>query len=75
MPEISGISLCVRLRRLPHLANVPVVVLTAANDFKQLEMARKVGADEILLKPVGKRVLIEKMRAAMEKRETESSTS
>jgi CheY-like chemotaxis protein len=75
MPEISGISLCVRLRRIPHLEHVPVVVLTAANDFTQLQLARKVGADEILLKPVGKRVLVEKMLGAIAKHQQETPPS
>ncbi len=69
MPDISGIALCVRLRHIPHLSNVPVVMLTAANDIGLQRRAIAAGADDFLLKPIGKKALIAKLMQAVEKRQ------
>lgn len=61
MPDVSGIALCVRLRRNPRQRDVPVVILTAANDPMVHKRAKTAGADAILLKPIGKKPLIQQL--------------
>jgi CheY-like chemotaxis protein len=67
MPDISGIALAVRLQRFPHLSNMAVVMLTAVNDRQLHRRAEMVGTDELLLKPIGKKALIERLQAAVDK--------
>ncbi len=69
MPEVSGITVAVQMQNDPHLKGVPIVMLTAANEYATLRKAVKVGADDVLLKPIGKKPLVEKLLAAIEKRQ------
>lgn len=74
MPDISGITVAVQMQNDPHLKGVPIVMLTAANEYLTLRKAEKVGVDEVLLKPVGKKTLVEKLLAAIKKRQAAPST-
>ncbi|MBS2938360.1 response regulator [Nocardioides sp. J2M5] len=51
MPHLSGGELCARLRMLPHLAEVPVVVATAFSDGDTREQALAAGVTAFLPKP------------------------
>lgn len=51
MPGMNGGELCARLRELPHLASLPVVVVTAHSDLETRERARAAGATGYLTKP------------------------
>lgn len=52
MPHLSGIDVCHRLKRIPRLQHVPVVILTALSDERTQEMARFAHADAIVTKPL-----------------------
>ncbi|MEJ2356547.1 MAG: response regulator [Deinococcales bacterium] len=52
MPGMSGIDICHRLKRIPRLQHVPVVILTALTDERTREMARVARADVIVNKPL-----------------------
>jgi len=52
MPGISGIDICHRMKRIPRLQHVPVVILTGLTDPKTKEMARVARADLIVTKPL-----------------------
>ncbi len=69
MPDISGIALVVQMRSDPALKDVPVVMLTAANDYALRRRAEAVGADDILLKPIGKKHLINKLLEVLARQE------
>lgn len=51
MPQMNGGELCASLRRLPHLADLPVTVVTAHTDADTREQARAAGATGYLTKP------------------------
>ena len=51
LPFIDGYALCELLRRDPETHNVGIVVLTADAFPAQVERARAVGADSVLVKP------------------------
>lgn len=51
MPHLSGGELCARLRLVPHLAEVPVVVATAFSDGDAREQAVAAGVTAFVPKP------------------------
>jgi CheY-like chemotaxis protein len=50
LPGISGVELCQRLRKLPHLAETPVAIFTPEQDPEHLQELRAAGADFFLSK-------------------------
>ena len=50
MPEMDGIAACHRLKRDPHLKDIPIVILTATLDPKLNEKAFRAGAEVTMLK-------------------------
>jgi two-component system, LuxR family, response regulator FixJ len=70
MPEISGIDL---LRRLKELnIGVPVIVVTGHGDVPLAVEAMKIGAAEFLEKPFDDEVLLNAVRSALNKQNTDS---
>lgn len=51
MPRMDGGELCARLRQLPPLAAVPILILTAHADPATRERAFEVGASGFMSKP------------------------
>jgi CheY-like chemotaxis protein len=51
MPHMDGGELCARLRQLPALATVPILILTAHADSATRERASEVGATGFMSKP------------------------
>jgi len=51
MPGMDGFEVCRRLRNDPHLAEVPILILTALDDRKSLLQGLEAGADDYLTKP------------------------
>jgi CheY-like chemotaxis protein len=52
MPKLSGLEVIARAREIPHLRQIPLMVLTFTKDSPDLDMALKAGANGWLLKPV-----------------------
>lgn len=52
MPHITGVDVCHRMKRVPRLKHVPVIILTALNDQSTREMARMAHADAVVNKPL-----------------------
>ncbi|HKI57631.1 MAG TPA: response regulator [Trueperaceae bacterium] len=52
MPFITGIDVCHRMKRVPRLKRVPVIILTALTDERTREMARMARADAVVPKPL-----------------------
>jgi two-component system, LuxR family, response regulator FixJ len=70
MPEISGIDL---LRRLKELKiGVPVIVVTGHGDVPLAVEAMKIGAAEFLEKPFDDEVLLNAVRSALNRQNTDS---
>jgi two-component system response regulator FixJ len=70
MPEISGIDL---LRRLKELKiGVPVIVVTGHGDVPLAVEAMKIGAAEFLEKPFDDEALLNAVRSALNKQNTDS---
>lgn len=52
LPVVSGIDVCDRVKRVPRLKNVPVMILADIRDEEAQLSARKVRADHVLTRPL-----------------------
>lgn len=52
MPYLTGIEVCYRMKRIPRLKDVPVIILTALRDNETVRSAWESQADEVILKPL-----------------------
>ncbi len=52
MPNLGGLEVCHRMKRIPRLKDVPVLVLTAMRDEETLTHARMAHADAVIFKPL-----------------------
>lgn len=51
MPEIDGLEVCSRLKKNPETRDIPIFMLSAKGQMKDLEDAFDVGADNYITKP------------------------
>ena len=63
MPDMDGIELIRRLRSLPGLAHVPILMVTAIELEGVEERARAAGAAGVVMKPVDVLELLERFEA------------
>jgi signal transduction histidine kinase len=62
MPGMDGFEVCRRIRSLPKLAEVPIILLTALDDRGSLLRGLESGADDFLSKPVDRNELRARVR-------------
>ena len=62
MPEMNGLDLLKRLRQDPALASLVVVMVTTETELDQMAAALEAGANEYVMKPFTKDILIEKLQ-------------
>lgn len=61
MPEMDGMQTCRMIRAIDKHRHTPVLMLTARGDITDMIEARKMGADDYLVKPVEPSLLIKKV--------------
>ncbi len=61
MPGLDGIETCRRLRAIPKLATVPIVMFTALDTPERRKQSAAAGADDFWVKPIRPRVFIDAM--------------
>ena len=64
MPEMNGLDLLKRLRQKPELSSLVVVMVTTETDLDQMAAALEAGANEYVMKPFTKEILVEKLEMA-----------
>lgn len=65
LPDVSGLDLMRRLRSLPELASVPIIVCTADASRETVIRALQVGANDFIAKPVDPAVFEERVIRAL----------
>lgn len=65
MPKVNGYNLCEKIKKNPSTSHVPVILLAGAFEPMDEELARKVGADDSVIKPFESQELISKINAAL----------
>jgi two-component system chemotaxis response regulator CheY len=64
MPEMNGFELLKRLRQNPELSSMVVVMVTTESELNLMAMALEAGANEYVMKPFTKAILVEKLKLA-----------
>ena len=62
---VSGLEVCRRLRRKPHTANVPIIMLTARGEEGDRIRGLETGADDYVTKPFSPRELMARVGAVL----------
>lgn len=61
MPEMNGFDLLVRLRQDPTLSSLKIMMVTTETEMDHMASALEAGADEYVMKPFTKDILVEKL--------------
>ena len=70
MPGMSGLEVLQQVRARTHLANLPVILLTAAGQREDLvTQVFDLGASDYITKPVNRRILLARVQAALDTRQ------
>lgn len=65
MPVMDGIETCRRIKAIPHLRDIPVLIITGDAEERTLETAFAAGACDYLTKPVHPAELLARVRSAL----------
>ena len=61
MPEMNGLELVKSLRQNPEYASIKVIMVTTETEIGQMTSALEAGANEYVMKPFTKDILVEKL--------------
>lgn len=67
MPEIDGLATCIKIR---EFSNVPIIMLTARSDKKDVINGLDVGADDYITKPFDEDILAARVQALLRREES-----
>lgn len=62
MPEVTGIELVQRVRRMPAYADVPIMMVTTETEIEQMVKALDSGVNEYVMKPFTEEMITDKLR-------------
>jgi two-component system alkaline phosphatase synthesis response regulator PhoP len=65
MPRISGFEVCKRIKNDPKTSDIPVIMVTALNEFGDIERGIDSGTDDFLSKPVNKLELLTRVKTML----------
>ena len=62
MPKMSGFEVCKRIKNNPALSDIPVIMVTALNEFGDIERGIESGTDDFISKPINKLELLTRVK-------------
>jgi class 3 adenylate cyclase len=65
MPKIDGIEVCRRLKADPALPFMPIILVTAKSDTRDVVAGLEAGADEYLTKPIDQTALVARVKSVL----------
>ena len=65
LPEMDGLEVCRRLKQVPSLRGVPVIMLTARGDEVDRVVGLELGAEDYVVKPFSPRELLLRIKNAL----------
>ena len=65
MPKMSGFEVCRRIKNNPKTTDIPVIMVTALNEFGDIERGIDSGTDDFLSKPVNKLELLTRVKTML----------
>jgi adenylate cyclase len=69
MPKVDGIEVCRRLKGDPLIPFLPIILVTARADSKDVVAGLEAGADEYLTKPIDQLALVARVKSALRLKE------
>ncbi len=70
LPGLDGLTVCRRLKRTPTTSQIPVLILTAKGDERDVVTGLEAGADDYVTKPFSPKVLLARVQALLRRSET-----
>jgi two-component system chemotaxis response regulator CheY len=67
MPNMDGYTLTERLREDPQYEDIPIVIISTEDEFKDREKGYQAGADVYIVKPTDPDVLVENIKMLLGK--------
>ncbi len=65
MPKMSGFEVCKRLKNDPKTSDIPIIMVTALNEFGDIERGIDSGTDDFISKPVNKLELVTRVKTML----------
>jgi two-component system alkaline phosphatase synthesis response regulator PhoP len=65
MPKMSGFEVCRRLKSKPETSDIPVIMVTALNEFGDIERGIDSGTDDFVSKPINRLELLTRIRTML----------
>ena len=65
MPQMSGFEVCRRLKSDPKTSAIPIIMVTALNEFGDIERGVESGTDDFVSKPVNKLELVVRVKTML----------
>ncbi|MDD5327401.1 MAG: response regulator [Phycisphaerae bacterium] len=65
MPKMSGFEVCKRIKNDPRTSDIPVIMVTALNEFGDIERGIDSGTDDFISKPVNKLELVTRVKTML----------
>jgi CheY-like chemotaxis protein len=65
MPKMSGFEVCRRLKSDPATSDIPVIMVTALNEFRDIERGIDSGTDDFVSKPVNRLELLTRVKTML----------
>lgn len=62
MPDMDGLETLARLRKLPETSNTPAIFMTAKAQPAEIDLYRKMGAIDVVVKPFNPMTLAESLK-------------
>jgi len=69
LPSLNGFQVCERLRKIPALKFIPIIILTVLNENQHRIRAIEAGANDFLIKPFNRVELLTKIKALLQRQE------
>jgi len=65
MPKMSGFEVCKRVKNDPKTGDIPIIMVTALNEFGDIERGIDSGTDDFISKPVNKLELLTRVKTML----------
>lgn len=65
MPKMSGFEVCRRIKNDPKTGDIPVIMVTALNEYGDIERGIDSGTDDFISKPVNKLELVARVKTML----------
>ncbi len=65
MPKMSGFEVCKKIKNDPRTSDIPVIMVTALNEFGDIEQGINSGTDDFISKPINKLELLTRVKTML----------